>query len=199
MASLERLLAVLAPKVRRAAPERVYWGRGDKADRDSRFTPPEFMDQIYDAFGEIDLDPCGHQSSPVTARRRILFADGGDGLSENWSGGLAYVNPPYSETLKWLRRAHNQWSTGNVQTVICLVPVRTDSSWFHDVLARVADIYLLRGRVKFIDTRGKAQHTPFSLMVVMLGATPDQKRRYAQLVQGSWMIGGVAPDETIAG
>lgn len=35
---LFRLFALIAPGVRRRAPERVFWGKGDKADRDSRFT-----------------------------------------------------------------------------------------------------------------------------------------------------------------
>lgn len=193
VASLIRLLAVLAPGVRRRAPERTHWGQDKKDDRDSRFTPPNFLSNIYAAFGAIDLDPCGHALSPVVANRRILFAEGGDGLAEDWSGDLAFVNPPYSAMLRWLRRAHDQWKAGHAKTVLCLVPVRTDSSFFHDVLTKVADIYLLRGRVKFIDPRGKAQHTPFSLMLVMFGATPEQKRHYAELVPGSWMAGGVAP------
>ena len=37
-ASLLRLLTLLAPQARRRAPERTYWGQGDKEDRDSRFT-----------------------------------------------------------------------------------------------------------------------------------------------------------------
>jgi DNA-binding XRE family transcriptional regulator len=197
VASLLSLLAVLAPQVRRRAPERAYWGQGDKDDRDSRFTSLAFMSNINAAFGEVDIDPCGHESSPVIAHRRILFAQGGDGLTEDWSGRLAYVNPPYSAAARWLRRAHEQWIAGNVQTVVCLVPVRTDSGLFHDVLSKVADFYLLRGRPKFTDLSGKAQHTPFSIMVVMLGATADQKRRYAELVPGFWMTGGVAADETI--
>jgi transcriptional regulator with XRE-family HTH domain len=133
VASLLRLLAVLAPRVRRRAPERAYWGQGDEDDRDSRFTSPAFMANIYAAFGEVSIDPCGHQSSPVIAHRRILFAEGGDGLTEDWSGRLAYVNPPYSAAARWLNRAHEQWVAGNVQTVVCLVPVRTDSGLFHEV------------------------------------------------------------------
>ena len=198
VASLLRLLAVLAPRLRRRAPERVYWGQGDKNDRDSRFTSPAFIANIYAAFGEIDLDPCGHVSSPVIANRRILLAEGGDGLTEDWSGRLAYVNPPYSAALRWLNRAHDQWIAGNVQTVVCLVPVRTESALFQDVLKPAADIYFLRGRPKFIDLQGKAQHTPFSIMVVMLGATAEQKRRYAELVPGLWMTSGVAVDGMIA-
>ena len=187
VASLMRLLTVIAPKARRRAPERSYWGQGDKADRDSRFTPPDFMTHIYAAFGEVDLDPCAHLLSPVVAHRRILLSEGGDGLTEDWSGRLVFVNPPFSELLKWLRRAHDQWQSGKVDTVVCLVPVRTDSALFHETLSADADIYFLRGRVRFLDAQGKGQHTPFSLMLLTLGANSDQKARYAERVPGIWL------------
>lgn len=187
VSSLLALLTVLAPNARRRAPERSYWGQGDKLDRDSRFTPPEFMAAIYRAFGDIDLDPCAHVMSPVVARRKILLSEGGDGFVEDWSGRLAFVNPPFSSQLQWLRRAHEQWSLGNVDTIVCLTPVRTCSSWFHETLSSVADIYFLKGRVRFLDPRGGAQQTPFSLMVVMLGATEEQKALFAQELDGSWM------------
>ena len=199
IASLLRLLTVLAPGVRRRAPERVYWGQGDKDDRDSRFTPPEFLAGIEAAFGAIDLDPCGHHLSPVVARRRILLSDGGDGLVEDWSGKLAFVNPPFSALLRWLRRAHDQWQGGNIQTVVCLVPVRTDSAWFHGTLSADADIFLLQGRVRFLDARGGRQHTPFSLMLVTLGATAEQKTRYAGRVSGFWLSRAAAEGEPMLG
>jgi transcriptional regulator with XRE-family HTH domain len=186
VASLVRLLAVVAPRARRRAPERSYWGEGDKTDRDSRFTPPAFLDNICAAFGEIDLDPCAHTLSPVVAHRRLIPDEGGDGLKDVWFGRLAFVNPPYSELLRWLKRAHDQWCAGNIETVVCLVPVRTDSAWFHDVLSVDADIYMLRGRVRFLSPSGRGQHTPFSLMLVTLGATPFQRARYAELVPGYW-------------
>lgn len=185
--SLLRLLAVIAPKARRRAPERSYWGQGDRDDRDSRFTPHDFMVPIYAAFGEVDIDPCAHLASPVVARRRILLSDGGDGLTEDWSGRLAFVNPPFSQLLTWLRRAHAQWLAGAVETVVCLVPVRTDSALFHESLSAAADIFLLQGRVRFLDTAGRGQQTPFSLMVLTMGATADQRFRYAALVPGFWL------------
>ncbi len=188
VASLLRLLAVIAPKAGRRAPERAYWGQGDKTDRDSRFTPHDFMQPIYRAFGDVDIDPCAHSLSPVVARRRILLSDGGDGLVDDWSGRLAYVNPPYSQLLIWLRRAHQQWQAGHVEAVVCLVPVRTDSAWFHETLSADASFYLLRGRVRFLDVRGKGQHTPFSLMVLTLGATEGQKACYAELEPGFWTM-----------
>ena len=145
------------------------------------------MANIYAVFGEVDLDPCAHLLSPFVAQRRILLSEGGDGLTEDWSGRLVFVNPPFSELLSWLRRAHGQWRAGRVETVVCLIPVRTDSAWFHDTLSADADIYLLKGRVRFLDPRGGRQQTPFSLMVLTLGATSDQKDRYADLVPGFWL------------
>jgi len=192
VASLLRLLAVLAPGVRRRARERVFWGQGDKDDRDSRFTPSEFLAGIEAAFGAIDLDPCGHPLSPVVAKRRIMLGESGDGLVDDWSGRLAFVNPPFSALLTWLRRAHEQWLAGNVETVVCLVPVRTDSALFHETLSADADIYLLRGRVRFLDSRGGSQHTPFSLMILVLGATAAEKARYAENVPGLWLARDIA-------
>lgn len=190
-----RLLNVLAPRARRRKPERSHWGQGDKADRDSRFTPAEFMENIYEVFGAVDLDPCGHLKSPVIAQSRIMLSEDGDGLADDWWGQLAFVNPPYSGALKWLRRAHEQWRVGNVETVICLVPVRTNSAFFQGTLSADADIYLLRGRVRFLSLNGKAQHTPFSLMVVILGATAEQRSRYAALVPGQWLARPVANND----
>lgn len=187
VASLTKMLAALAPRMRRRAPERAYWGSGVKEDRDSRFTPPDFLEHLNDAFGEIDLDPCAHPASSVAARRRIVFSEGGDGLTEQWSGDFAFVNPPFSRLLIWLRRAHEQWATGHVRTVVCLSPVRTDSAWFHETLRPSAHIYFLRGRIRFLDLRGEAQNTPFSLMLVALGSTAEQRRRYAELVPGFWL------------
>jgi len=134
--------------------------------------------------------------SPVVARRRTLPSEGGDGLAEPWTGRLVYVNPPYSKLLVWLRRAHGQWQDGNTETVVCLVPVRTDSAWFQEVLSADADIYFLRGRVRFLDTQGKGQHTPFSLMLLTLGAKPEQKARFAELVPVYW-IARAAPLECV--
>jgi hypothetical protein len=54
-------------------------------------------------------------------------------------------------------------------------PVRTDSAWFHDTLSANADIFLLKGRVRLLDARGAAQQTPFSLMLLALGATTDRR------------------------
>lgn len=128
-----------------------------------------------------------HGEAPSVPPEAAKIVGWAEGLVDNWSGKIAFVNPPFSELLRWLRRAHNEWRKGKVETVVCLVPVRTDSAVFHDTLSADADMFLLRGRVRFLDPRGGAQQTPFSLMVLTLGATAEQKKRYAELVPGIWL------------
>jgi transcriptional regulator with XRE-family HTH domain len=182
-----RLLEALAPKARRRAPDRAHWVSDPSGGRDVRFTPPEFMEAIYAAFGELDLDPCGHIDSPVVAKRRILITEGGDGLTDPWSGRLAFVNPPFSAMLKWLRRADEEWRSGRVKTVVCLVPARTDSAWFHDHLRSSADIYMLRGRLRFFTAEGRGDQAPFPLMLVVFGGTAFQRDRICELIPGFWL------------
>lgn len=141
-------------------------------------------------FGAIDLDPCGHRDSPVVAKRRFLLEDGADGLVDDWSGRFAFVNPPFSDILTWLKRAHQAWAAGHVETVVVLSPVRTDSKWFHDVLVRDAAIYLLEGRLRFLRPEGGAQNTPYSLMLVLLGTTEVQRMQLRLAMPGCWMANG---------
>ena len=132
----------------------------------------------------IDLK-YGYAAKRPTRSRNCLYACSSHRSESAYDD--RYVNPPFSALLKWLRRAHHQWQAGLVETVICLVLVRTDSSWFHGMLSADADIYLLQGRVRFLDSKGNGQHIPFSLKLLTLGATPEQKERYAELVPGFWL------------
>jgi site-specific DNA-methyltransferase (adenine-specific) len=49
-------------------------------------------------------------------------------------------------------------------TVVCLVPARTDTAWWHDYAAKAAEIRFVRGRLKFGDSQNSA---PFPSAVVV--------------------------------
>ena len=188
---LVRLLAYIAPKVRCRKAKLGFAGTAKSGDGDRRFSPPSFMISINLAYGRISTDPCADRMSGVVADRQIHFAEGGNGLTEDWSGRLAFVNPPFSDQLTWVERAYQQWRSGKVKTVICLVPVKTCNLFFK-TLFRTADIYVLEGRLRFADPRGKSEPTKYSLMVVAFGATARQKARFAQLEPGIWLNAGLA-------
>ena len=88
------------------------------------------------------------------------------------------MNPPYGrEISRWMRKAFESAAGG--ATVVCLVPSRTDTKWFHNYAAR-GEIWFLRGRLKF--GRAKAS-APFPSAIVIFRpdkleeAPTDGKRR----------------------
>lgn len=191
VAPLVKVLDVIqTSKTDRRKPNLTPYLPAVVGERDSRFTPAEFVSILEMVWGRIDLDPCGHVDSPVRAARKILLSDGGDGLRDEWSGRFVYVNPPFSSMTSWLRRANEMWSLGKVEKVAALVPARTDSAYFHDHLARVCDIGFLRGRMQFARASGrsdKANRVPFSLMVCIWGATSEEIQAFDRLSPCQWL------------
>ena len=186
--TLLRILEVLGPEARPRQPmARVSWQYDPKGlERDVRFTPPWLLAEINAVFGDIDLDPCGHAGSSVVAKRVIEWAKGGDGLTEDWSGAFAFVNPPFSAMLKWLKRAEDEWRRGHVEQVFALVPARLDSTWVHDRLAKFADIWIIRGRLRFWTEAGQGNQAPFGVMAVFMGVPPEQILEFIKRVPGNW-------------
>jgi len=81
------------------------------------------------------------------------------------------MNPPYGrEIYAWMKKADESASAG--ATVVCLVPARTDTSWWH-TFATPHEIRFVRGRLKFGDAKNSA---PFpSAVIVMKSRRPDHQ------------------------
>jgi hypothetical protein len=84
--------------------------------RDTRLTPPDFVQQVVSVLGEIELDPCGHRKSFVPATRQYFEED--DGLSQEWKAKTVFVNPPYSMAAPFMRKAHAEWLTSATKRII---------------------------------------------------------------------------------
>ena len=127
-------------------------------------TPQEFFDQLDSEFG-FTLDVC---STHENAKCDQHFTESEDGLSQVWDG-VCWMNPPYGRTIgKWMRKAYESSLTG--ATVVCLVPARTDTAWWHDYAIR-GEVRFLRGRLKF---GGSINSAPFpSAVVIFRPMLPD--------------------------
>lgn len=74
------------------------------------------------------------------------------------------MNPPYGrEIIKWVRKAHIEVSTGRCK-VVALLPARTDTKWFHELILAKYEIEFIKGRLKFSDSKNSA---PFPSMIVV--------------------------------
>lgn len=120
-------------------------------------TPQDFFDK-QDAIYGFTLDVCATAGNAKCAR---YFTEADDGLEQPWVG-VVWMNPPYGRTIgQWMKKAYESSLTG--ATVVCLVPSRTDTRWWHDY-AMKGQIEFIRGRLKFGDAKNSA---PFPSAIVI--------------------------------
>jgi phage N-6-adenine-methyltransferase len=121
-------------------------------------TPQDTFDQLNAEFG-FEVDVC---ATADNAKCDIFFTKEIDGLAQDWGSATCWMNPPYGRAIKqWMRKAYEA-SLGGA-TVVCLVPARTDTAWWHDYAVR-GEIRFIRGRLKFGDSANSA---PFPSAVVV--------------------------------
>ena len=121
-------------------------------------TPQDFFDQQNALHGPFDVDVC---ADAVNAKCAKFFDKAADGLTQQWVG-KCWMNPPYGRDIgKWMKKAKESAVAGAV--VVCLVPARTDTKWWHDY-AMSGDIVFIRGRLKFGGSKNSA---PFPSDVVI--------------------------------
>ena len=129
-------------------------------------TPQDFFDKLNDEF-HFDIDVC---ASKENAKCKKYYTIEDDGLSQTWHG-VCWMNPPYGrEISKWMRKAYESSLNGDGATVVCLVPSRTDTRWWHDYAMKADVIRYVKGRLKF---DGHKNSAPFPSAVVIFNSKPD--------------------------
>lgn len=122
-------------------------------------TPQEFYDKLNEEFG-FELDVC---ATPDNAKCEQYYSPEVDGLQQEWTG-VCWMNPPYGRVIgKWVKKAYE--SSLNGATVVCLLPARTDTKWWHEYCMK-GEIRFVKGRLKFGDSKNSA---PFPSAVVIFG------------------------------
>ena len=101
-----------------------------------------------------------------------------DALRCAWGqrGWRVWLNPPYSRCREFVAKAH-EWSRRG-RTVVCFIPSRTDTRWYHEYLWDAENhrfrpgvqIRFFKGRVKFGSSKNSA---PFPSMAVVFEGTVD--------------------------
>lgn len=121
-------------------------------------TPQAFFDRLDAEFG-FTLDVC---ALPHNAKCDHYFTPDDDGLAQTWDG-VCWMNPPYGREIgKWVAKAWQSSLAG--ATVVCLLPARTDTNWWHRYVMRSSEIRLVRGRLRFVGAESSA---PFPSAVVV--------------------------------
>ena len=104
------------------------------------YTPKDLFDKLDKEF-QFTLDPCCTELSALCKKFYTVLDNG---LEQDWSGDTVFMNPPYGREIKdWIKKAYTESKRG--ATVVCLIPARTDTAYWHD--------YCFKGEVRFLRVR----------------------------------------------
>ena len=130
-------------------------------------TPQTFFDELDKQY-MFTLDPC---STASNAKCRMYFTEDTNGLEQNWEGHSVFMNPPYGrEISKWIKKAYEESRKDNTR-VVCLIPARTDTKYWHEYCMKADMIFFVRGRLKFGDSKNSAPF-PSAVIVFQGGVLP---------------------------
>lgn len=134
------------------------------SETDEWATPQWLFDQLNDEF-HFTLDPC---ATKANAKCASFYTREDDGLSRPWAPERVWMNPPYGREIgRWVEKAFLQAMMG--ATVVCLIPSRTDTTWWHRFCMKAHEIRFIKGRVQFGDSQ---QNAPFPSCVVVFRPGP---------------------------
>jgi phage N-6-adenine-methyltransferase len=125
-------------------------------------TPQAFFDKLHAVF-RFETDVC---ALPDNAKCETYYTPDKDGLAQDWKG-TCWMNPPYGREISaWVQKAYRS-AKENGATVVCLLPARVDTRWWHDYCAN-GEVFFVRGRLKF---GGSENSAPFPNAVVVFRPT----------------------------
>lgn len=121
-------------------------------------TPQKFFDKLSSVF-RFETDVCALAENAKCER---YFTPEMDGLAQTWTG-VCWMNPPYGREIgKWVEKAYKS-AKQNGATVVCLLPARVDTRWWHEYCAK-GEIHFVRGRLKF---GAATESAPFPSAIVV--------------------------------
>ncbi len=147
-------------------------------------TPQGLFDELNKDFG-FTLDPCATHEN---AKCKKYFTKEDDGLKKDWKKEIVFMNPPYGREISdWMKKAYESSLKG--ATVVCLVPARTDTRWWHDYSMNASEIKFVKGRLKFGDAENSA---PFPSAIVVFRPAENQNSNAKEIdllekTQRIWM------------
>ena len=126
-------------------------------------TPGKLFKELDNEFN-FTLDPCSTHSNALCFKHYTIEEDG---LNQDWSNEIVFMNPTYGrEISKWIKKAYLE--SLNNATVVCLLPCRTDTRYWHEyILMYAKEIRYIKGRLKYGNSKINA---PFSSAIVVFSS-----------------------------
>ena len=125
-------------------------------------TPVELFRCLHRMF-RFTLDACADKQNHKLDH---YYDEQADGLRQCWAGERVFVNPPYGrQVVSWVDKALFEYRANDVSSVM-LLPSRTCTRWFHDLVLPNARVMYVKGRVRF---EGAPAPAPFPSLLAVFG------------------------------
>ncbi len=136
------------------------------------------LDYIF----KFTLDPCCYKD---TAKCNKFYTPLDNGLIQDWSNDIVFMNPPYSRGNidRWVKKAYEESLKGSL--VVALIPVSSSAKWWHKYIVNKANIIYIQGRVKFV---GADSTAPFSSAIVIFGDNKNDIHNIEKLRGGLYQV-----------
>lgn len=121
-------------------------GKDTAGDGDEWYTPEWIVERARQTMGGFDLDPASNVYANKVVKATNTYTIEDDGLSLDWYGRVL-LNPPYSNTTKWVERLLNEYELGNVSEAVLIVKAKTAAYWFWPLWQHA--ICFVLGKVSF--------------------------------------------------
>lgn len=142
-------------------------------------TPPKLIEWIKKRFDcDFKLDACASESNAIADS---YFTEENSCLDYHWeTDGDVWINPPFGHGGKLqrdiLQHAVNEVQSKRCRRVIALIPSRTDTRLFHNIiLPNASHVYFVKGRIKFKHGDTVDKCAPFPSMLVIFSQTRSIK------------------------
>jgi len=130
-------------------------------------TPQDLFNKLNNEFN-FETDVC---ALPFNAKCSNYYTPDMDGLSQEWKGSC-WMNPPYGKEIGlWMKKAYEESLKGSI--IVCLIPARTDTKYWHDYCMRATEIRFIRGRLKFSNSNNSA---PFPSAIIIFNRGNENLR-----------------------
>ena len=130
-------------------------------------TPKEFITWIEENFSmKIDLDVCAHSENN---KCDAYFTIEDNAFDQDWYCVNGWMNPPYNNIVGFLEKCIEEvFVMNNAENMWVLIPARTDTKWFHDLVVPWAEhIYFIKGRIHHKTAGNEKQgSSPFPSMLI---------------------------------
>jgi phage N-6-adenine-methyltransferase len=133
--------------------------------RDDWGTPQILFDTLNQEF-HFNLDPCADDANRKCDTYHTVRDDG---LKQTWKGRV-FVNPPYSQNHKWLKKSYESVASGESEVVVVLTTSKTDTSAWHNFIMKAREIRFIMRRIRF---NGAPQLAPFPSVIVIFRRTEE--------------------------